>query len=67
MQSLAPAHIPERASPLAADHWNWRKKLSNYLNICRIGKSSRLLSPAPYGARKALQQNQTPNQTRTAR
>jgi hypothetical protein len=21
-------------------HWNWLKKLNNYLNICRIGKSS---------------------------
>jgi hypothetical protein len=28
MQSLAPEHLPERALPAAAGHWNWRKKLS---------------------------------------
>ena len=32
MQTLA-THVPGRASPAAAGHWNWRKKLNNYLNI----------------------------------
>jgi hypothetical protein len=30
---LALACITWRACPQLAGHWNWRKKLSNYLNI----------------------------------
>lgn len=33
-------NLAGRAGPWLACHWNWRKKLNNYLNIYRIDKSS---------------------------
>lgn len=40
-QSRPRAGAPQGATlPAACTHWNWRKKLNNYLNILRITKSS---------------------------
>jgi hypothetical protein len=30
---LAPARLNRRTCPQLAGHWNWQKKLNNYLNI----------------------------------